>query len=381
MEGRKQSSGDLVQAILADQGLITALSSTILSNIVPQWKSTINEPVSALSSQIQTVNPGVSDDQTGMSTKKVNPGVSDDQTGSKRSKRPLEEPTALDNGIRAKRQRGPDALDAVTVPGDITDVDAIALDDEIASPNSRWEASEELTTVLGTTKRLNKFDRKALVKTYPRPDVDAVYTPAMDEFLKPFIQGIIAPDKPIKDMQDNFLDVFGSISTMYENLLAMLEEIGDDGVIELDKASVNAFLSCVKHALMLLGDASAGCSAQRRELVLKKINPLMASMAQEHFPDAKRHLFGSGFEQRLKTRSETAETIAKASKVTAPGKGKQFFRGMAFRGSYTPHGGRHQSTFRPFRGRGYRGRGFRQPNQTFPRLSTPQKFRANNQQQ
>ena len=41
-------------------------------------------------------------------------------------------------------------------------------------------------------------------------------------------------------------------------------------------------------------------------------------MAQEHFPDAKRQLFGPGFEQRVKSRSETADTIKKAAKVSTP---------------------------------------------------------------
>ena len=133
----------------------------------------------------------------------------------------------------------------------------------------------------------------------------------------------------------------------------MLDSIGSDGVIQMDKTSVNGFLSCVK------GDASAGISVTRRELVLKKINPLMASMAQEHFPDAKRQLFGPGFEQRLKTRSETADTIAKASKVATAGSVKPFFRGMAFRGRPTSRGGHRFPSTRPFRPFFQRRRGFR----------------------
>jgi hypothetical protein len=139
----------------------------------------------------------------------------------------------------------------------------------------------------------------------------------------------------------------------------MLDSIGSDGVIQMDKTSVNGFLSCVKHALLLVGDASAGISVTRRELVLKKINRLLASMAQEHLPDAKRQLFGPGFEQRLKTRSETADTIAKASKVATAGSVKPFFRGMAFRGRPTSRGGHRFPSTRPFRPFFQRRRGFR----------------------
>ena len=143
-------------------------------------------------------------------------------------------------------------------------------------------------------------------------------------------------------MQDIILDTFGPLCTikMFENLLVMLDNLGSNGVVQLDKSSINCFLSCVKLALLIAGDASASINVNRRELVLKKINPLLASMAQEHFPDAERKLFGPGFEQKLKTRSETADTIEKAAKVSAPGRGKPFFRGIAFRGRQSTRGGR-----------------------------------------
>ena len=216
VEGMHPNPGQLVQAIVADRGFISMLSSAILSNIGPQLNksqddSNINR---AVSSPIQTVNPGVSDDQTGMLSNQINPGVSDDQMGSASVKRAAEvsadpEGEAI---IPSKRPRGPNTFDD---NAEENDVETVVIDDEFTSPNSRWEASEELSTFLGTTnKRMNKFDRKTLVKSYPRPDVDEVYTPAMDDFLKPFIQGIMAPDKPHKDLQDNILDMFGPLCSL-----------------------------------------------------------------------------------------------------------------------------------------------------------------------
>ena len=146
----------------------------------------------------------------------VNPGVSDDQMGMQEN-----------------------------------EVDSTAFDEEFASPNSRWEASDELSTFLGTTnKRMNKFERRALVRSYRRPDVDAVYTPSMDDYLKPLIPGIMAPDKPLKDLQDNILDTFGPLCTMFENLLVMLDSLGNEGVVQLDKSSISSsFYSQVTHQL------------------------------------------------------------------------------------------------------------------------------------
>ena len=63
---------------------------------------------------------------------------------------------------------------------------------------------------------------------------------------------------------------------------------------------------------------------ERRSLVLKKINSkgILTSLAAEEFPDARKSLFGDGFEERLKARSETAKTLFQAANV---GKTPRFF--------------------------------------------------------
>ena len=49
---------------------------------------------------------------------------------------------------------------------------------------------------------------------YPRPNVDSIYTPSLDEYLKPFVQGVSAPDKPLRELQDNILDIVGPLATV-----------------------------------------------------------------------------------------------------------------------------------------------------------------------
>ena len=64
--GRQKNNNDLVHAIGADRGFITALTSAIFSNIDPNLKNMYSESSkSSFSSQNQPVNLGVSDDQTG----------------------------------------------------------------------------------------------------------------------------------------------------------------------------------------------------------------------------------------------------------------------------------------------------------------------------
>ena len=214
-----------------------------------------------------------------------------------------------------------------------------------------------------------------LLKTYPRPNVDVAFTPAMDEYLKPFIQGVTTPDKLHKELQDKVLDILGPLCTVFENLANMESSIDTDEVIQLDATSVHNFLECIKHTLMLTGDVASQISTTRRELVLKKIYPLMVSLAQEEFSNTNNSLFGPGFEQRLKTRSET---IGKAVRA-----GKPFFRGAASRGfGHRPRGGPQGfsfKTFRPFSARGSttfnRGAGSR-GRSSFSRFPNPQLFKS-----
>ncbi len=64
--------------------------------------------------------------------------------------------------------------------------------------------------------------------------------------------------------------------------------------------------------MLMAGDVSTHIANNRREAVLKKVKPLLNSLANEEFVGTKRQLFGPGFEQHLKARSETAETLGKA---------------------------------------------------------------------
>ena len=256
-EGRLTTPTDLAQAIVADREFIAKISSAIWANIAPNLNLSnvtgSNPNASAVpEGQAEELNPGVSVDQTGISESSaiVNPVVSVDQSGAE--KRTLV--PNIDSKMPAKRPRTCLAPE----PDGLENANNDSIDDEFLSPNSRWEASEELTEFLGTSaKRLSRFERRSLVKFYPRPNVDSVYTPALDEYLKPFIQGVSAPDKPLKELQDNILDIFGLLSTVYENLIAMLHTIGSDAFIQLDKESISTFLTCVKRTMLLVGDVSS----------------------------------------------------------------------------------------------------------------------------
>ena len=48
-----------------------------------------------------------------------------------------------------------------------------------------------LSAFLGTLNRpLSAFERKAIIKNYPRPDVDCVYTPSLHIYMPSFLSGV-----------------------------------------------------------------------------------------------------------------------------------------------------------------------------------------------
>ena len=214
-------------------------------------------------------------------------------------------------------------------------------DDELASPASRWQASPELTNLIESLRKpLQSFDRKTICRKYPRPDVEAAYTPALDNYLCSLVSGVKQADKDGRFIQDRVLDILGPMSFIYEHLNLILNQSDEGNSITLSHEQVKGLFNATYNSMLLVGNASALLSKERRNLVLKKINSkgTLTSLASEEFPDAKKNLFGDGFEERLKARSETAKTLFQASNV---GKAPMFFRGSTT----------------PFRSRGYRGGG------------------------
>ena len=99
------------------------------------------------------------------------------------------------------------------------DADQVELEDMPAT-SSRWEASEELDALLGIMfKPLPRFDRRAIIREFPRPVSDAAWTPSLDNYLPPMITGAKASDTPLRDIQDKVLDTLGPLCTFYMRTL------------------------------------------------------------------------------------------------------------------------------------------------------------------
>ena len=251
----------------------------------------------------------------------------------------------IEENTQSKRPRGDKSTsDASSLQADQSSANEDNDPDNLLSPNSRWEPSEELNTLLkALLKPLQRFERRTIIREFPRPASEGAFTPNLDNYLNSMISGSKTQDNSLRDIQDKIPDVLGPLCALHENF--MQESIENDKII-LDKATVNAMFGCIKKAIMLVGDTSTQVSSKRREQVLTKFNPVLASLGKEDFPDSGKQLFGDGFESCLKLRSETANTVADAKKA-----GKSFFRGTGprrFHGRFRGGRGQYRAPYRGF---------------------------------
>ena len=166
-------------------------------------------------------------------------------------------------------------------------VEAEELDDELASPASRWQASPELTD---------------FIESFRKP-LQVAYTPALDNYLCSLVSCVKQADEDGRFLQDRVLDILGPMSFLYEHLNLILHQSEEgNSSITLSHEQVKGLFKATYNTMLLVGNASALLSKDRRSFVLKKINSkgTLTSLAAEEFPDAKKNLFGDGFEERLK---------------------------------------------------------------------------------
>ena len=345
----------MVQALVADQSALAAISEAILSAIKPVLPEHIaaqntSQKVAEPVGQSTNLSTGASVDQMVQGTKRKNSDPIDLTESEDHASQKL---SHIDSSGRESPDTFLDADQGINYDGSF-------------NTSSRWEASEELNTLLSIMlKPMPRFDRRAIVREFPRPTSDAASTPNLDSYLPSMIGGAKVTDNNVRETQDKILDILGPLCTMYENLNLIHECQSED----------NLTLDNWLKAILLVGDTSAQLSTKRCKQALTKLNPCLSFLSKEDFPDSGKQLFGDGFENCLKLPSETANTVAQAKQA-----GKPFFRGSAPQrpqGRYW--GGRgqfRQRFFQPTRGfrsqnPSFRGRGrahtFTSPHQFQPK--------------
>jgi hypothetical protein len=138
-------------------------------------------------------------------------------------------------------------------------------DDPLELTAQRWQASEELSALLDVcfAKPISRFDKRQLIKSCPRPNVDCVYTPVLDHFLADLVTKCKVDDKALRKTEDLLLDVTGPIAMCYEMVLQ-----GQEHPANLD---LSAIMGCLTKSFQLLGNVNDHIRNKRRAQVLSKI--------------------------------------------------------------------------------------------------------------
>lgn len=146
--------------------------------------------------------------------------------------------------------------DSSTDHEDVLDREASASDYIISA--AHWLASEELSSVLALVARkpLTNFERKTMCQEYPRPNVDAVYTPELDDCIAALVQGAKAIDKDNRFLQDKVLDITGPLCMMFEHL-SVMSDSSPTKDLTLSQDQVQSLLQAVSYSIRLVGNVSS----------------------------------------------------------------------------------------------------------------------------
>ena len=130
-------------------------------------------------------------------------------------------------------------------------------------------------------KPFSVYDRKQITKEIPRPNVESVFTPVLGDYLSSLVTGTKGVDKEAKKLQDQLLDIVGSLSMAFEHISSWQENEDESGTITLPTQDVDGLYACLSKALTLLGPVNAQYKVQRRKPVVDKVDPQMSLSQME----------------------------------------------------------------------------------------------------
>ena len=158
-----------------------------------------------------------------------------------------------------------------------------------------------------TEKPLKNEKRKKITTKYPLPSCDQAHTPKLDEDISCIVpKAAKTYDRYLSKLQQFSLDALGPITRLHEEILA-------DEAVNLTKAK-----EAVEAAIVLLGNATAHFSTERRKSMMKHLNKDLRPLCEGKFPNRGPYLFGENFGAKAK---KTADNI-RALKGVSTGKNR-----------------------------------------------------------
>lgn len=151
--------------------------------------------------------------------------------------------------------------------------------DPAVQPEDSWDAPSSMLSFLEKhfNKALSEEERKAILKSFPKPSGDALEVPKLDLQLKEHLKAKgkdphYGSEKTLYRLQELLLEASGSLACMWSQLLDKEAPPSGEDILLL-----------LQRALVLLGNASHAISQERRKVAWAKVNPKLRSLASEDY--------------------------------------------------------------------------------------------------
>ena len=179
--------------------------------------------------------------------------------------------------------------------------------DPKVKPADTWDPPQTIIKFLDRhfNRALTEEERDAIMKDFPRPNVEAVATPKLGGEVKDQLRSKgrdphHGAEKALYKIQDQLLDAVGPLTCLWSDLLNKDAKVSTEDVLLL-----------LQRALVLLGNTSHSINIERRKVAWAKMNPKLRNLGTENYEKRGTDLFGPGFLEKASKRIEVEKTLDK----------------------------------------------------------------------
>ena len=181
----------------------------------------------------------------------------------------------------------------------------------VVDEDDAWKACDTIITFIkkNFNQVISTTTRDGIMKDYPKPKIEALFGPKLDEDVKKQIEKAgkdphYGVEKHLYNLQKQILDISGPLTCLWADLLNRDAGVNPKDVILL-----------LQSTLTLLGSASHTITQERRRVALSRINSTIGTLPEDTEENQEKvketTLFGGGFIEKATKRIEEQKALAK----------------------------------------------------------------------
>ena len=212
-------------------------------------------------------------------------------------------------GPSSKRPRLEQEEDCISLLDESEALELVEFDPKV-EPAGSWEPPQMIRSFLEKhfNKLLSEEERDAIMKDFPKPNVDAIVTPklggeAVEQLRSKGKNPHFGSEKDFFHIQKQLLEVTGPLTCLWADLLNKEATVSPEDTLLL-----------LQRALVLLGSASHSITIERRKIAWARVNPKLRTLGSEEYEKRGTDLFGPGFLEKASKRLEVEKTLSKVTK-------------------------------------------------------------------